>query len=214
MASRFSHPKFEEKYDWLPPLLDLYYLSDLATERFLSEKGFQGVKVGCRKGCSHCCSNMSVPLNEHEFKGISWFICELYDSKDRKTIKNRLQNALTLTECPFLINNACQVYPVRPLICRQFHVALPACNGGEDIAKERPHAILSPTPDFLFPVINHLLEMFGHLTRAQKATAFDSGLLVERARNIHEIDWRDTANLMDYYERIGLEGVSKLTSTS
>lgn len=69
----------------------------------------------CKKGCSHCC-HIPVSVSELEVE---------YIEKSLK-IKRKAFSAYDITQnkpCPFLKDNGCSIYNVRPFVCRR-HVVL------------------------------------------------------------------------------------------
>lgn len=101
----------------------------------------------CSKGCSHCCYQIIRVHGVEEFP-ITKYFHEKLDTNTQTIIKANLEkwfeyyNANTpnrmLEEqdiynfsqklgadkipCPFLINNECSIYPVRPIACRAYSV--------------------------------------------------------------------------------------------
>lgn len=72
----------------------------------------------CKKGCSNCC-HYSVTVSELEIQFI-----ETHAKKKR--LKVPLPHAdFHGHACPFLKNNACSIYAVRPFVCRRFHALAP-----------------------------------------------------------------------------------------
>ncbi len=67
-----------------------------------------GEHIACRKGCSRCCILQSV------FPVEAYIISEYLKSAER----SELSNSAGGESCPFLDDDVCTVYPVRPVICR------------------------------------------------------------------------------------------------
>lgn len=67
----------------------------------------------CREGCSACCTDLSV-------LPVEW--CSIREglNGERERLSDRLpgRQAPELGVCPFLVDRACSIYPLRPLICR------------------------------------------------------------------------------------------------
>jgi len=77
-------------------------------------------------GCGNCCSNF-LPLSSSEIKEIKRYV-------KKKHIKPTIRIAPTTTPtvdliCPFLDDEKscekCKIYPVRPMICREFKCDTP-----------------------------------------------------------------------------------------
>lgn len=76
--------------------------------------------VACRKGCSHCCK-MAVAISSHEAE-------EITKATGRPHVNARMEiDGAVLIEkyrdvpCPFLVNNECSIYEVRPMVCRTYY---------------------------------------------------------------------------------------------
>ena len=91
------------------------------------------VKPACRSGCSFCCY-YKVDVRAHEIFAIKEYIDKYFDrekidgiladaNKNAEKIRTLTydEHMATNIKCPFLIDNACSVYPVRPFKCRNFH---------------------------------------------------------------------------------------------
>lgn len=71
-------------------------------------------KTPCTKGCSHCCKNgMRIDISELEANYI----------KQKLGIANNTLNVekkgyIPQGSCPFLINDSCSIYDIRPYKCR------------------------------------------------------------------------------------------------
>ena len=89
--------------------------------------------IACQKGCAYCCNAFIVVL-PHEALNIADFINENFSgsqqdniiaagSNQKELISNSsLQQVATSynSPCPFLKDNACSIYEVRPLTCRNW----------------------------------------------------------------------------------------------
>jgi len=81
----------------------------------------------CKKGCDACCYQ-SVAISTWEAKKIAQYSGRKttgfkgYDYKDGQSILG-IQKKFSKIVCPFLIDNACAIYPVRPFTCRS-HISL------------------------------------------------------------------------------------------
>ncbi len=95
-----------------------------------------GVTVSCRKGCSHCCQVRVEALPPEIFR-IADYLCPPMEAhpdaqEARLSLVQTLQDHVQLLEqsaadhtappmCPFLVNQLCAIYPVRPSVCRKGH---------------------------------------------------------------------------------------------
>ena len=199
MATRYSAPAAERQYAWLTPLLDTYYISDSKVEEDLAARG---LTPACHEGCHACCLKPTVPITELELVGISWYASEVLEGDLRATVKKRLIEHVTRLECPFLVDRKCSIYPVRPVVCRQFMVTTRPCAVGEDPLKTRPDDIVKLTREKVSrPVAMRLLDWPGYKLRttASKRKAYESAFIVAQAHDMHEIDWAMVANTMAHF---------------
>lgn len=75
-------------------------------------------KSPCKASCSACCT-MPVDISKSE----AYVISKNYGI-DPVNFKQERHLDLTKYEkgnCPFLLDNKCQIYPLRPLVCRIYH---------------------------------------------------------------------------------------------
>ena len=81
--------------------------------------------------CGQCCSVCDVQIRDVEVSDIANYL-----NIKTRSVKRMLgdNNYLKQSPCPFLKNNNCAIYPIRPLVC-QFYPFTPIINS--DIDKER-----------------------------------------------------------------------------
>lgn len=89
----------------------------------------QGQKLDCRAGCSHCCS-ARVEALEAEIFQIARELKKLAPEKLAALVARLQEHAAAARDvsvwdyrirCPFLTENLCSIYPVRPAACRKAH---------------------------------------------------------------------------------------------
>lgn len=71
--------------------------------------------IACKKGCSACCK-MNVSISSVEAEQIA-----LYSQKNINHLKRSIAHDIghfSGIACPFLIDNVCSIYEVRPYMCR------------------------------------------------------------------------------------------------
>ena len=89
----------------------------------------QGVELACKAGCNHCCSARVEAIEPEVFR-----IAREIASRPPEEIKaliERLRAYVAMssdvapwkrrTPCPFLVDNLCSIYEVRPGVCRKAH---------------------------------------------------------------------------------------------
>jgi Fe-S-cluster containining protein len=89
--------------------------------------------LACKKGCSWCC-RFQVSVTAPEIFRIADYVRENFSAEQLAALQARLgqvvgqtrgmesqTRALSGVSCALLVDDACSVYPVRPLICRGYN---------------------------------------------------------------------------------------------
>ena len=84
--------------------MNLQFLTRLYNEL---DRKVEKFNLPCEKGCCECCD--SIP----HITLLEWRLI-------KKFLKGQRINKLNKDACPFLIDCACFIYPVRPVICRLY----------------------------------------------------------------------------------------------
>ncbi|CAK1951801.1 conserved hypothetical protein [Vibrio crassostreae] len=74
----------------------------------------------CKAGCGNCC-HINVSVTEHEAQIISSFT-----GLELKEPLSLVKPDFHGTPCPFLVNEKCSVYSVRPFVCRRQVSVMPS----------------------------------------------------------------------------------------
>ena len=93
------------------------------------------VKPACRAGCSYCCY-YKVVARAVEVVAIQQFVVMHFKPEQVKATVDQAKRNVDETKglshaehlainqrCPFLVDEKCSIYPVRPSKCRSFHAA-------------------------------------------------------------------------------------------
>lgn len=201
MATRYTAREAEAKYKWLKGILDTFYISDAQVEDHLETISKKGITPACHKGCHACCLKPTVPFTEPELTAISWYASEVLSGDLRPRVKQRLIEHKERLECPFLVDQVCSIYPVRPLICRQFLVKTKACEIDEDVSQSRPQDIIPlPRETVIRPVAMRLLDHYKFKSPIAKRKAFEAGFISHNARDMHDFDWLLIAQTMQQFD--------------
>ncbi|HNY63855.1 MAG TPA: YkgJ family cysteine cluster protein [Deltaproteobacteria bacterium] len=95
------------------------------------------VKTVCRPGCSWCC-HFKVEVRAHELfliwryirkespnHEVNRFLGVARSNAESTRSLSRTEHFATNLACPFLLEDTCRIYPVRPFACRNFHATTP-----------------------------------------------------------------------------------------
>lgn len=198
---RAYYPEAEKQYPWLSMLLDGYHIADVGIkEQIEREEVKRKEKIACRKGCSACCRRPGVPMNQLEAQGISWYASEQLTGELRGKVKQQLLLHKATTACPFLVDNICAVYPVRPLACRHFLVSGNACSEGEDPFFTRREDILPPIPSVGRKVASAILPFWSINSKRGKDMAFENGFIPKNSKLMFEADWTVIYRAMNLFD--------------
>lgn len=99
-------------------------------QSFAKRAQLENNSVVCAKGCKWCCYQ-PVYLTTQEALLINEYLLQTFDSSKINSLQSKAQKKLKITKdlseekkqiinhpCPFLFENACSIYPVRPMACR------------------------------------------------------------------------------------------------
>jgi uncharacterized protein len=91
-------------------------------EKMASLAIFFAGEITCGPGCCSCCTISSVLAVEAEI--IRQFLAEQPGVLKKIEKKKTSPVESSISKCPFLADSRCQIYPVRPVICRTHGHAL------------------------------------------------------------------------------------------
>lgn len=188
---RLSFPEEEKKSPWLSFLLDTYLAGDQQVrEEIEKEIAKKGRKLACTKGCSTCCeTHITIPVYPVELLGIYWYAIEILQGEKRDALYENLKNYQPEKGCPFLIEGACGIHPVRPLACRYFNVFGKACDTGEDPFYTRRKDVMTPDEKRKNKVLSNMLPYHGIEGRQAKKEAMKNNYLMQHVRILQDVDW-------------------------
>ena len=125
----------------------------IVTDKLASD----GNSVSCRKGCCHCCHYL-LPVSTPEAFRLAYEILTMPPIRQEAILRSTINAAKKIMElglpesennspankpdlidisnwykelnlpCPFLVENACSIYNIRPLVCREYMVTSPPDN--------------------------------------------------------------------------------------
>lgn len=160
---RTKYKSDEENHPWLRILLDAYEVVDNGIEKDLKDYEEKNhVRLACKKGCSNCCkTHQDIPVYPLELVGIYWYAIEKVEGDTRKKLKEQLAAYKGEVRCPFLVDDFCAIYEVRPISCRQFNVFNQICNEGEDPYYTRKHDVFIPPKEINDKAFSIMLPFYG-----------------------------------------------------
>jgi Fe-S-cluster containining protein len=124
--------------------------------------------VACRAGCAYCCY-ARVSVLPSEALNIASFIATEFKQDAQKAVLERIRSysdvlstlpvegrMSNVMQCPFLLDNRCSIYEVRPLPCRMHHsMSVDACR--ENFSDhEKPIPMVAEFSEATMPVVDGL----------------------------------------------------------
>ncbi len=189
---RLQFPGDERKNPWLPLLLEAYYWGDKGVHEGIKRRLKRGEKLACKKGCSSCChTHSTIPVYPLEVVGIYWFADQKIHGEIRKKLSEKLLSHTSKGPCPFLIDGACSIHPMRPLACRHFNVFNKPCAEGEDPFFTRRRDVLTPIESYKEKALMKMLPFHGIKDKKIAKDTVRSGILNQQVKNLLEIDWKN-----------------------
>jgi Fe-S-cluster containining protein len=187
---RLHYPEDEANYPWLSALLNAYHIQETGIAVELEQEMKQRAKkLACGKGCDVCCLRPTVPLTEPEIRGVAWYATTQLTPDLREKVKNQVLNRHKSLTCPFLVEGACSVYPVRPIACRILHVFGEPCSPSGDIYLNRARDMWAHSRDLGRRVSYALMPLYGITGRLNMERAFDEGFLTNNSTSMMDQPW-------------------------
>jgi Fe-S-cluster containining protein len=197
LSRRLHFPEDEKRLPWLPLLLDAYAIADTGVAIAVRDEGKRRkVKLACTKGCGNCCAQQKdLPIYPHEVVGIYWYVSEKMVPALREILRDRLAAHAAGSACPFLVEKACSIHPVRPIGCRQFNVFATPCAEGEDPYYTRRDDVLVPLQDYTDRAFAAVLPFYNIKREVDNAGAVR--LVRSQIMNLQTYDWKKLIALID-----------------
>jgi len=196
-SSNYTKPKRlhftedEKRFVWLTPLLDAYEIIDKGVSVAIVREQKKGRRLACAKGCSSCCStHQDIPVYPLELMGMSWYVIEKLSSPLREQLQTQLHNIDNIQSCPFLLDGACSIHPMRPAACRQFNVLDKACADGEDAYHTRKQDVMIPIAHYIDNAFDTMLPFYGIKRKNERKKAIKDGRLHSLAKAMRDCNWK------------------------
>ncbi|MCX8034406.1 MAG: YkgJ family cysteine cluster protein [Thermodesulfovibrio sp.] len=194
---RLSFYQDEKKHSWLPLLLNAYAIMDEGVSKDIEKGKKAGKKLACSPGCSNCCkTHRDIPIYPIEIVGIYWYVIEKIGEPLRSKIKSSLIKHKKGDPCPFLINDICSIYAMRPLACRQFNVFVKPCDVDEDTFYTRNEDVLKPSENYLGKALYETTSFYGVFNEDEKVEFINSGRLNGLVKILQNYPWIELARRM------------------
>ncbi len=201
LPKRVAFPEHEQRLPWLSMVMDAYLVVDKGISEGIKREEKQGKSLACARGCASCCkSHESIPVYPLELMAMSWYATEVLQGELREKLEWQLQHLNGLNRCPFLIDNACSIHPVRPMACRNFNVFNRFCEEGEDAYYTRRADVLTPIKKYNDEAFNIMLPFYGVKNKAERRKMIKNGAMHQLARVMRELNWQSLAEKMQAFD--------------
>lgn len=200
-GARLSFPEHEARHPWLASLLRAYALSDAAVRADIErETARRGAPPACRAGCHVCCVGQVVPVSDFEVLGLWWFCAELLDPAVQARLRVNLLAQEVTPACPFLLDGACSVYPLRPFVCRQHYVFGQPCRPGENLRAQRPGDVFAAGQNAARDLAWEILPLYGTAPE-DVDRRFENGYVSRKVKDLHSLPLTNIVEHMDAVAR-------------
>lgn len=187
VSERQHYPEYEARHPWLVRLLNAYHICDVTVRAELAaETARRGHGVACGPGCRNCCVDQVIPVSEFEVMGLWWFAAEILEGAVQDELKKRLLGHGPVGECAFLVHGRCSVYPLRPFVCRQYHVFRQPCGPGENVYETRPRDAFRASLDSGRELAWQLIPLYG-VAEENVDWLYESGYIPRRGKHLHTL---------------------------
>lgn len=192
---RTRFPEDEKRQPWLPLLLEVQHITNEGVAAAIKA---DGRKLACGRGCATCCrSHADIPVYPLELMGIAWFVSEKLEGTLRERVRGQLRDHRSLGSCPFLVDEACAIHPLRPMACRQFNVFTTVCAVGEDAFHTRRGDVMNPDRKRKDEALREMLRHHGIKDGRERRRQVESGEVHRLAQSLREIRWENLASRME-----------------
>jgi len=193
---RMRFPEDEKRQPWLALLLEIQHLTNQGVAAAIKA---DSRKLACGRGCASCCrTHTDIPVYPLELMGIAWYATEKLTGELRQRVQQQLHHHRELGACPFLVDAACAIHPLRPMACRQFNVFNTVCAVGEDAFHTRLGDVLRPDTkskkEALREMLRHHKVKEGH----ERRRLVETGEVHRLAQSLRDMRWETLAARLSY----------------
>jgi len=201
-SGRLHFPEAEQAQPWLGLLLEAYSVIDEGVRESVARAEHRGGALACARGCASCCrTHTDIPVYPLEMMGLAWYLVERIEEPLRSRLREQLKAHTNLDGCPFLLDEACAIHPLRPAACRQFNVLGRPCGPGEDAYHTRREDVVEPIRRYLDTAFDIMLPFYGVQSKAERRRAIKEGRLHALARSLRTLEWASLVRRMEEYDR-------------
>jgi Fe-S-cluster containining protein len=204
----------ETRLPWLSLLLEMYHTTDQGVAQGIRQGERQGRTLACTRGCAACCrSHVDIPVYPLELAGIAWFATEQLSGELREKLQRQLTQHRATPSCPFLVNEACAIHPLRPMACRHFNVFDRACAEGEDAYHARRKDVLAPVAFYKNKALAMMLRHHQVPTETERKAQVANGSVHNLAQSLRELRWENLATRMEQWANQSPPGTKACRTT-
>jgi uncharacterized protein len=190
-TGRMSFPEDEKRQPWLALLLEIQHLTNQGVAAAIKA---DGRKLACGRGCASCCrTHTDIPVYPLELMGIAWYSTEKLTGELRQRVQQQLQHHRDLGACPFLVDAACAIHPLRPMACRQFNVFNSVCSEGEDAFHTRLGDVLRPDTKSKNEALREMLRHHKVNDGRERRRLVETGEVHRLAQSLRDMRWETLA---------------------
>jgi Fe-S-cluster containining protein len=198
---RLTFAEDEARLPWLSLLLSMYHTTDRGVAQGIRQLERQGRTLACARACAACCrSHADIPVYPLELTGIAWFATEQLRGELREKLRRQLAQHKANPSCPFLVDEACSIHPLRPMACRHFNVFDRACAEGEDAFHTRRDDVLTPVALHKNKALAMMLRHHQVPTENERNACVANGSVHSLAQSLREVRWENLARRMGRQE--------------
>ena len=195
--ARLAFAEDEARLPWLGLLLEMHHITDQGVAQGIRQGERQGRTLACARGCAACCrSHSDIPVYPLELAGIAWYATEKLQGELRERLRQQLAQHRASPSCPFLVDEACAIHPLRPMACRHFNVFDRACAEGEDAFHTRRGDVLTPLAFHKDKALAAMLRHHQVPTGAERKARVADGSVHALAQSLRALRWENLAQRM------------------
>ena len=202
-ATRIRFANDQARQPWLALLLEVQQQTDHAVSEGVQRETRKGKTLACARGCASCCrTHTDIPVYPLELMGIAWYATEKLEAPLRAQVQLQLQQHADNAACPFLVDEACAIHPLRPMACRHFNVFERQCAPGEDAFHTRREAVLTPIKILKDKTLRVMLRHHDIKSDTERRRQVETGEVHRLAQSLRDLRWETLAARMVVFDKM------------